>query len=103
MLDANELERMARERPDRCLLKGTGVLKLTGAVRLLEGRLGVAVGLLHECLGPLEVSAAVIESEDGGEAIEALIAQVRKFCADAAAIGVPASLVAGEKDGGNAA
>ncbi|OUM00525.1 hypothetical protein [Variovorax sp. JS1663] len=47
------------------------------------GRLGVAVALLTECLGPLEVSAAIIESEDGGEAIETLIKQVRKFCTDA--------------------
>ena len=48
-----------------------------------RGALGVAVALLQECLDPLEVSAAIIEDEDGGEAIETLIAQVRKFCADA--------------------
>lgn len=53
-------------------------------VRAALGQLGVAVGLLRECLGPLEVAAAVIEDEDGGEAIETLISQVRKFCADAA-------------------
>lgn len=50
-----------------------------------EGRLAVAVAMLTECLGPLEVSAATIESEDGGESIETLIDQVRKFCADALA------------------
>jgi hypothetical protein len=54
----------------------------------LRGQLGAAGALLRECLGPLEVSAAVIESEDGGEAIETLIGQVRKFCADAASAGV---------------
>jgi hypothetical protein len=57
-------------------------------VRAALGQLGVAAALLRECLGPLEVSAAVIESEDGGEAIEMLIGQVRKFCADAAAADV---------------
>jgi len=46
------------------------------------GRMKVAVDLLTECLGPLEVSAA-LESEDGGEAIEDLIERVRKFAADA--------------------
>lgn len=81
MLDANGLERMARERPDECLLKGSGVLKLTGAIRMLEGQMGVALALLTECVGPLEVSAAVIEDEDGGEAIETLIERVKAFCA----------------------
>jgi len=51
-----------------------------------RGRMGVALSLLTECLGPLEVSAAVIESEDGNEAIDTLIAQVRKFVADARAL-----------------
>lgn len=37
MLDANELERMAKERPEECFLKGSGVLKLTAAIRHLEG------------------------------------------------------------------
>lgn len=36
MLDANELERMAKARPDECFLKGSGVLKLLDAIRQLE-------------------------------------------------------------------
>lgn len=51
------------------------------AVEEANGRLGVAIALLAECLGPLEVSAAIIESEDGGEAMGTLIEQVRKFVA----------------------
>lgn len=39
MLDANELERMAKARPDECFLKGSGVLKLIGAIRQLEAEL----------------------------------------------------------------
>lgn len=35
-IDANDLERMAKERPDECFLKGSGVLKLIGAIRQLE-------------------------------------------------------------------
>lgn len=35
-IDANELERIARERPNERFLKGSGVLKLTGAIRQLE-------------------------------------------------------------------
>jgi hypothetical protein len=38
-IDANALERMAKERPDECFLKGSGVLKLIGAIRQLEGEL----------------------------------------------------------------
>lgn len=52
-------------------------------VQLLRGRFGVALGLLRECVDPLEVSAAVIESEDGGASIDNLTAQLRKFLADA--------------------
>lgn len=36
MIDANDLERMAKARPDECFLKGSGVLKLIDAVRQLE-------------------------------------------------------------------
>jgi hypothetical protein len=57
----------------------------------LRGRLDVALALLNECIGPLEVSAAIIEDEDGGEAIDALITKVRKFVADAQPAVVPAS------------
>jgi hypothetical protein len=39
MLDANELERIAKERPDECFLKGSGVLKLIGGIRQLESEL----------------------------------------------------------------
>lgn len=38
-VDANELERMARERPDVCFLKGSGILKLTSGIRQLEARI----------------------------------------------------------------
>lgn len=36
-IDANRLEEMAKERPDECFLKGSGVTKLLGAIRQLEG------------------------------------------------------------------
>ncbi len=45
---------------------------------VLRGQFAVAVTLLGECIGPLEVSAAVIESDDG-EQMEALIERVRQF------------------------
>jgi hypothetical protein len=35
-IDANVLERMAKERPDEYFLKGSGILKLTSAIRYLE-------------------------------------------------------------------
>jgi hypothetical protein len=35
-IDVNALERMAKERPDECFLKGSGILKLTSAIRYLE-------------------------------------------------------------------
>lgn len=35
-IDANVLEILAKERPDECFLRGTGILKLTGAIRTLE-------------------------------------------------------------------
>lgn len=35
-IDANDLEAMAKARPDECFLKGSGVLKLIGAIRTLE-------------------------------------------------------------------
>lgn len=35
-IDANDLEKIAKERPDECFLKGSGVLKLIGAIRQLE-------------------------------------------------------------------
>jgi hypothetical protein len=43
------------------------------------GTLKVAVDLLREVVGPLEVSAAIIEDEDGGEAIESLIDNVKRY------------------------
>jgi hypothetical protein len=36
VIDANDIERMAKERPDECFLKGSGILKLTGAIHELE-------------------------------------------------------------------
>jgi hypothetical protein len=50
MLDANELERMAKERPDECFLKGSGVLKLTGGIRQLERERDELRGLWLEWL-----------------------------------------------------
>lgn len=44
-----------------------------------DGVLKVATDLLREALGPLEVSAAVIESEDGGAAMEAMIGRIHLF------------------------
>lgn len=41
-IDANELERIAKDRPDDYFLKGSGVLKLTGAIRQLEAELRAA-------------------------------------------------------------
>lgn len=38
-IDANNLEQLAKERPNECFLKGSGVLKLTGAIRQLEQQL----------------------------------------------------------------
>jgi hypothetical protein len=35
-IDANKLEAMAKEMPDECFLRGSGVLKLIGAIRQLE-------------------------------------------------------------------
>jgi hypothetical protein len=37
-VDANRIEAMAKERPDDCFLKGSGILKLTGAIRTLEAK-----------------------------------------------------------------
>lgn len=38
-IDANDLEAMAKEHPNACFLKGSGVLKLIGAIRTLESEL----------------------------------------------------------------
>jgi hypothetical protein len=38
-IDANKLEAMAKEMPDECFLKGSGVLKLIAAIRQLEREL----------------------------------------------------------------
>ncbi|MGC5271526.1 hypothetical protein ACPXAU_24025, partial [Salmonella enterica] len=38
-MDANALERIARQLPDECFLKGSGVLKLTGGIRQLEAQI----------------------------------------------------------------
>ena len=43
-----------------------------------DARLKVAVDLLREVVGPLEVSAAIIESDDG-DAMEALIGNVKRY------------------------
>jgi hypothetical protein len=54
MLDANELERMAKERPDKCFLKGSGVLKLTGGIRQLEAQLRIQRDLMLLAASDLE-------------------------------------------------
>ena len=36
MIDINALERMAKERPDEAILKGSGVLKLIAEIKRLE-------------------------------------------------------------------
>jgi hypothetical protein len=58
----------------------------------VRGRFDVAVALLRECLGPLEVSAAIIESDDG-EPMEALIRRVKTFVSAASAPEEPAEPV----------
>lgn len=51
-----------------------------------EGCFDAAVALLRECLGPLEVSAALFEDEDAGANMESLVASVKKFTSDAALV-----------------
>lgn len=53
-----------------------------------DGRTAVAADLLRSALGPLEVSAAIEDSEDGGESIDTLITCIKLFLDqhDAAAI-----------------
>lgn len=48
----------------------------------VRGQLDVAISLLRECVGPLEVSAASIESDDD-EAMGALIGRVKRYLHDA--------------------
>ena len=48
-----------------------------------HGQFNVAVALLAECVGPLEVLSAVEVAEDDGGALDDLVAQIRKFVADA--------------------
>lgn len=52
--------------------------QLSEQIIVLRGRQKVAVDLLRECVGPLEVSAAIFESDDT-EPLEALIETVPKF------------------------
>lgn len=54
----------------------------------LRGELGVAVDLLRECVGPLEVSAAIIESDDT-EQLESLIERVKAFVIGASRMPAP--------------
>lgn len=49
-----------------------------GDAARLAGQLHVAVSLLREVVHPLEVTAAVIEDEDGGAATEALLTNVKR-------------------------
>ncbi|KAF1046362.1 MAG: hypothetical protein GAK35_01047 [Herbaspirillum frisingense] len=50
-VDANVLEQMARERPDECFLKGSGILKLTSGIRYLEGKIRELGGHVNPMLG----------------------------------------------------
>jgi len=53
VIDANDLERLARERPDEFFLKGSGILKLTGGLRQLEAlnrELAAEMSKLHSAL-----------------------------------------------------
>jgi hypothetical protein len=47
-IDANELERIAKERPDDYFLKGSGVLKLIGGIRQLEHEMRA----MHDAAAP---------------------------------------------------
>ena len=62
-IDANELERMAKERPDECFLKGTGILKLTDAIRHLEAQLRQAI---------LSQSAAALNLQEFRQSLQGL-------------------------------
>ena len=48
----------------------------------LRGQFDVAVSILRHCLGPLEASAELVESDDT-EQMEALIERVRLFVTNA--------------------
>lgn len=77
-IDANELERMAKERPDECFLKGSGVLKLTAAIRQLEGevaRLTRARKTLGDVIHNMTVAqqSAWIEWKHGAGADAAMV------------------------------
>lgn len=71
-VDANVLEKMAKERPDECFLKGSGILKLIGAIRQLEGEIRTIVVPLVSAKASASVQAA--RDDVSGEIDELLTA-----------------------------
>lgn len=77
MLDANELERIARERPDKYFLKGSGVLKLTGAIRQLEAEVARLSG--QQVNPPIPTNPTPIDQvpagprDDDGQALRLVV------------------------------
>lgn len=73
-IDANRLERLAKERPDECFLKGSGILKLTDAIRQLEKEVRHAAPAQKAGHGDSEQIARVAEldraSAAQGEPVE---------------------------------
>lgn len=72
-IDANELERMAKENLDECFLKGSGVLKLVSAIRQLEGKVSQKDQLIKELGNVIHdmvvgMQASHIEWKHGGGA-----------------------------------
>lgn len=69
MIDANALERMAKERPDESFLKGRGVLKLIGAIRDLEAQVRA-----------LKASEAMVREKALEEAAKPCLRQFNAYC-----------------------
>jgi hypothetical protein len=74
-IDANELERMAKERPDAFFLKGSGVLKLIGAIRQLEAAARAAIRYddeIQKCANDPDAMASHCTAE--GDTLDTLYA-----------------------------
>lgn len=67
-IDANALERIAKERPDEFILKGSGVLKLLQAVRYLEAEVRALAAPTPDSSGEGEA----VDVNDVLEAVDAL-------------------------------
>lgn len=57
MIDANDLEKLAKQHPDLCFLKGTGILKLLNGIRQLEAEKRDLQALAIELADALELTA----------------------------------------------